>query len=70
VLLRLQALIQPGKERTPLQQLPNCPHLFAGGAPNHKGSCWCGSDDYCMCTPSLAIDALIEVKDKKGKHPN
>ena len=25
------------------------------------GSCWCGSDAYCMCTPSLAIDAIIEV---------
>lgn len=25
------------------------------------GSCWCGADAYCMCTPSLAIDALIEV---------
>lgn len=25
------------------------------------GSCYCGGDKYCMCTPSLAIDAIIEV---------
>lgn len=34
---------------------------FAGGSTSHIGSCWCGSDQYCMCTPSLAIDAVIEV---------
>mmetsp|Transcript_15803 Transcript_15803/g.49993 ORF Transcript_15803/g.49993 Transcript_15803/m.49993 type:complete len:222 (+) Transcript_15803:84-749(+) len=35
-----------------------------GGSPNslHSGSCWCGqADGYCMCTPSLAIDLVIEV---------
>jgi 8-oxo-dGTP diphosphatase len=33
-----------------------------GGSPDspHAGSCWCGADSYCMCTPSLAIDAVIE----------
>eukprot|EP00559_Dactyliosolen_fragilissimus_P009512 CAMPEP_0184862002 /NCGR_PEP_ID=MMETSP0580-20130426/6551_1 /TAXON_ID=1118495 /ORGANISM="Dactyliosolen fragilissimus" /LENGTH=220 /DNA_ID=CAMNT_0027359699 /DNA_START=93 /DNA_END=755 /DNA_ORIENTATION=- len=32
-----------------------------GGNPAEtmKGSCWCGSDAYCMCTPSLAIDLVI-----------
>ena len=25
------------------------------------GSCYCGVDKYCLCTPSLAIDAVIEV---------
>lgn len=40
---------------------PNCPYVWHGGSPTHKGSCWCGRDDkYCMCTPSLAIDAIIE----------
>lgn len=24
-----------------------------------KGSCWCSGDDYCMCTPSLAIDMIL-----------
>lgn len=24
-----------------------------------KGSCWCSSDDYCMCTPSLAVDVIL-----------
>jgi 8-oxo-dGTP diphosphatase len=39
-----------------------CPYKFHGGSPNGKprGSCWCGLDSYCMCTPSLAIDAIIE----------
>jgi ADP-ribose pyrophosphatase YjhB (NUDIX family) len=23
------------------------------------GSCWCSGDDYCMCTPSLAIDMIL-----------
>jgi 8-oxo-dGTP diphosphatase len=52
---------------------PSCPYReFHGGSPDNSltsvshpiartGSCWCGSDDYCLCTPSLAIDAIIEV---------
>lgn len=23
------------------------------------GSCWCSGDDYCMCTPALAIDLIL-----------
>lgn len=43
------------------QVLPDCPYVWHGGSPTHKGSCWCGAEDhYCMCTPSLAIDAIIE----------
>lgn len=40
----------------------NCPYVWHGGSPtdSHKGSCWCGSDEYCLCTPSLAIDCIIE----------
>jgi 8-oxo-dGTP diphosphatase len=41
-----------------------CPYLeWHGGTPvtSHPGSCWCGADSYCLCTPSLAIDAIIEV---------
>jgi 8-oxo-dGTP diphosphatase len=42
---------------------PKCPYLWHGGSPSHKGSCWCsGIDSYCLCTPSLAIDALILSK--------
>lgn len=42
------------------EQTP-CPYVWHGGSPSHRGSCWCGADDkYCMCTPSLAIDAIIE----------
>ena len=42
-------------------QADRCPFRFAGGSPTVGGSCWCGKDGYCMCTPSLAIDAIIEV---------
>lgn len=24
-----------------------------------QGSCWCSADDWCMCTPSLAIDVIL-----------
>ena len=30
-----------------------------GELPSSLEGCWCGGDDYCLCTPSLAIDALI-----------
>lgn len=35
-----------------------------GGHPaeDRPGSCWCGGDDYCMCTPSLAIDIVLYSK--------
>lgn len=43
----------------------SCPYIkWNGGNPGGShptGSCWCGADDYCLCTPSLAIDAIIEV---------
>ena len=41
-----------------------CPYSWHGGAPGDSpgGSCWCGkADGYCMCTPSLAIDLVIET---------
>mmetsp|Transcript_3982 Transcript_3982/g.13022 ORF Transcript_3982/g.13022 Transcript_3982/m.13022 type:complete len:227 (+) Transcript_3982:116-796(+) len=39
-----------------------CPYVWHGGAPggSPSGSCWVGPDDYAMCTPSLAIDLVIE----------
>jgi 8-oxo-dGTP diphosphatase len=39
-----------------------CPYVWHGGSPTHNGNCWCGSDNYCSCTPSLAIDAIIEYQ--------
>jgi 8-oxo-dGTP diphosphatase len=32
-----------------------------GGHPadDKYGTCWCGLDSYCMCTPSLAIDLVV-----------
>eukprot|EP00596_Hydrurales_sp_CCMP1899_P008513 CAMPEP_0119051520 /NCGR_PEP_ID=MMETSP1177-20130426/73103_1 /TAXON_ID=2985 /ORGANISM="Ochromonas sp, Strain CCMP1899" /LENGTH=671 /DNA_ID=CAMNT_0007030737 /DNA_START=91 /DNA_END=2106 /DNA_ORIENTATION=+ len=41
-----------------------------GGSPTDlfKGSCYCGDEDkYCMCTPSLAIDAIIEIHHSSEK---
>lgn len=29
-----------------------------------QGSCWCGRDRYCLCSPSLAIDGIIEYQDQ------
>jgi len=35
--------------------------VWHGGHPSEdrSGSCWCGIDKYCMCTPNLAIDLII-----------
>mmetsp|Transcript_37807 Transcript_37807/g.113059 ORF Transcript_37807/g.113059 Transcript_37807/m.113059 type:complete len:311 (-) Transcript_37807:400-1332(-) len=24
-----------------------------------KGSCWCSADEWCMCTPSIAVDVIL-----------
>ena len=24
-----------------------------------QGSCWCSADEWCMCTPSLAVDIIL-----------
>ena len=44
-----------------------CPHIqWHGGDPSMfpGGSCYCGVDSYCLCTPSLAIDCIIEYKNQ------
>ena len=35
--------------------------IWHGGHPEEKrpGSCWCGADKHCRCTPSMAIDLVI-----------
>ena len=35
--------------------------VYHGGHPldTHAGTCWCASDQYCICTPNLAIDLVI-----------
>ena len=35
--------------------------VLHGQSDAYLGSCYCGVDKYCLCTPSLAIDAIIEV---------
>jgi 8-oxo-dGTP diphosphatase len=47
-----------------LKYMTSCPYVWHGGSPtgSHRGSCWCGADSYCMCTPSLAIDCIIEYQ--------
>lgn len=45
-----------------------CPKRWVGESKAFAGSCWCGWDEYCMCTPSLAIDTVVEVTDpEKGE---
>jgi len=40
--------------------------VWHGGSPSfNNGSCWCGADKYCLCTPSLAIEAIIEVSNSE-----
>ncbi|KAL7538236.1 hypothetical protein ACHAXR_008384 [Thalassiosira sp. AJA248-18] len=49
-----------------------CPHgqeqKWHGGHPaeDRPGSCWCGGDGYCMCTPSVAIDIVLYSKAESG----
>mgnify|MGYP001207520768 CR=1 FL=1 len=44
------------------RRAPPCPYVWHGGNPNGepRGSCWVGTEGYAMCTPSLAIDLVIE----------
>ena len=60
-------LLLPWVFTTNISGSGSCPvHEFHGGNPNGfasgLGSCFCGKDSYCLCTPSLAIDAIVEVK--------
>lgn len=34
--------------------------------PSASGSCLCGEGQYCLCTPSLAADVIIELEDAGG----
>ena len=36
------------------------------GSLDRRGSCFCGDDDYCMCTPNLSVDIVIELNDGSG----
>ena len=31
-----------------------------------KGSCWCGADQYCMCSAALAIDCILTSKNNEN----
>ena len=44
-----------------LRQSSLAPSMLHGQSDIYRGSCYCGADKYCLCTPSLAIDAVIEV---------
>lgn len=37
------------------------PVRFHGGHPTHRiqGSCFCNAQEFCLCTPSLAVDLVI-----------
>ena len=44
---------------------PICERDFADVAA--EGSCLCGVNAYCLCTPSLAADVIIELEDAAGR---
>lgn len=48
------------------QHLTETKTVWYGGHPldEQYGSCWCGDDNYCMCTPSLAIDLIITTAER------
>ena len=35
--------------------------------PTASGTCLCGEGAFCLCTPSLASDILIELENADGK---
>lgn len=41
--------------------------VWNGGHPmgEKRGSCYCGPDDYCMCSPNVAIDLVIVTEEDK-----
>lgn len=65
-LLLFQSLRPQPFTSHPMLRQPKCPYLWHGGSPSHNGSCWCEFNGYCMCTPSLAIDAIIEVDNQSN----
>ena len=34
--------------------------------PAAKGSCLCRAGEFCMCTPGLAADVILELEDRPG----
>ena len=46
-------------ESTIVKTVSGAEVTFHNGGWSPKGSCWCSIDNYCMCTPSLAIDLVI-----------
>ena len=46
------------------QRTQPCPYVWHGGSPTGEPrGCWVGNDGYAMCTPSLAIELVIESGD-------
>ena len=35
--------------------------------PTASGSCLCGENEYCLCSPSLAADTIVELEDAHGR---
>lgn len=63
-LLSLVLLLGAGSYLNPSEQqqaLRNDFIRWHGGHPadDKSGTCWCGNDKYCMCTPNVAIDLVV-----------
>lgn len=57
----------PGRQKVVISSLIQKSSGWHGGHPasDRRGSCWCSNDEYCMCTPSVAIDILLYSKSSK-----
>jgi 8-oxo-dGTP diphosphatase len=56
---------------TPNKKIVGQNQLWHGGHPlqDRNGACWCGGDDeYCMCTPNIAIDLIITSSTSSDGH--
>jgi len=68
-ILYLLAIVNTSRDRKSISETKTTWH---GGHPTEDktGSCWCGEDKYCMCTPNLAIDLIITSGEKNSGEVN
>ena len=66
VVLSLYAITISVLHARPLN--PLCIRDFVN--PAAKGSCMCNDYSFCLCTPSLASDVIIELEDEHGRVEN
>ena len=63
IVLGLYTVLTTVRASRPLN--PLCTRDFVD--PSAQGTCLCGDRQFCLCTPSLASDVIIELEDADGK---